>query len=81
MKTFSTHDIYLATALKLSGFNFLKIEREINGKGLFIIEDKPERSQYVEDYFSGKLSGSYKSFVNTWRDLKALIWEMKVSER
>jgi hypothetical protein len=79
-QTFSTSDIYLASALKISGFKMLDLKMNGNRRGTFIFEDKPERPQYVRDYFSGELTGSLKDFSNAWSDLKSLVSEMETEK-
>lgn len=79
-KSFETHDLYLAAALKISGFRFIRLKLNQRGRGSFIFEDKDNRSQIVEDFFSGKLSGSLKAFTNAWADLKNLFYEMESME-
>lgn len=74
--TFQTHDLYLASALKLSGFRLLDLKKDHNGRGLFVFEDRPDRANYVRHYFDGELTGSLKGFASVWADLKALINEM-----
>ena len=81
MKTFETHDIYLATALKIHGFKLLDLKGDGRGKGIFIFEDRENRSQFVRDYFSGDLIGSLKAFSNAWADLKSLVNEMEMERR
>ena len=76
LKTFETHDLYLAAALKLSNFRLIDLKRNSNGLGVFIFEDCPNRAEYVKQYFSGELTGSLKGFSNAWSDLKSLISEM-----
>ncbi len=76
MKTFDTHDLYLAAALKLHGFKIVDLKRDGNGRGIFVFEDRPDRAKYVRDYFSGELQGSLKYFSNAWSDLKSLVNEM-----
>ena len=76
MKTFETHDLYLAAALKIHGFKIINLKRDANGRGVFIFEDRPDRSNYVRGYFSGELQGSLKGFSNGWSDLKSLINEI-----
>lgn len=71
-RVFETHDLYLASALKILGFKLLNL-RKNGGRGIFIFEDRPDRSQYVRGYFSGELSGSLKQFSNAWSDLKSLV--------
>jgi len=77
MKTFDTHDLYLAVALKLHGFRLIKIERDGKGRGSFVFEDREDRSRYVQEYFSGELTGSLKFYASTWKDLKGLLYEMQ----
>jgi hypothetical protein len=75
MKTFETHDLYLSSALKINGFHLIDLKKDQKGKGLFVWEDRPDRSKYVRDYFSGELHGSLKNYVDAWSALKALITE------
>ena len=77
--TFSTHDLYLASALKIFKFRLLDVKKELTGKGLFIFEDRPERVNLVREYFSGDLQGSLKAFANAWSDLRNLVNEVEVS--
>ena len=79
-KTFETHDLYLAAALKIHGFNIINLRRSCNGRGVFIFEDQQSRSEYVKGYFSGELAGSLKAFSNAWSDLKGLINEMEMEK-
>jgi hypothetical protein len=74
-KTFETHDLYLSAALKICGFRLLDLKKDSKGKGLFVWEDKPERPQYVRNYFSGVLEGSLKAYVDAWSSLKSLLIE------
>jgi hypothetical protein len=80
-KTFETHDLYLAAALKIHGFKIIDLKRNGTGRGIFIFEDQPDRSNYVRNYFSGELLGSLKAFSNAWADLKSLINEMEIGKR
>ena len=77
MKTFDTHDIYLATALKLHGFKLINFVSDGKGRGSFVFEDKEDRPRYVQEYFSGELTGSLKSYASIWKDLKSLLYEMR----
>ena len=78
-KTFETHDLYLAAALKIHGFRIVDLKRNNGtGRGVFIFEDRPTRPQFVKDYFNGELTGSLKAFSNAWSDLKSLISEMEM---
>ena len=79
-KTFETHDLYLAAALKIHGYKIINLRRNGNGRGIFIFEDRPDRSQFVKGYFSGELTGSLKGFSNAWSDLKGLISEMEMEK-
>jgi hypothetical protein len=79
-KTFQTHDLYLASALKIHGFKIVDLKRNENGRGIFVFEDKPDRAQFIRAYFSGELTGSLKAFSNAWADLKSLISEMEMEK-
>ncbi len=79
-KTFETHDLYLAAALKIHGFKVMNLRRSANGRGVFIFEDQQSRPEYVKNYFSGELAGSLKAFSNAWADLKSLINEMEMEK-
>ena len=74
-KTFQTSDLYLAPALKLSGFKLLDLDKDKRGWGIFIFEDQPNRVRCVKDYYSGDLVGSLKLFSNIWADLKSMVSE------
>jgi hypothetical protein len=81
MKTFQTHDLYLSSALKISGFRLIDLKKDQTGKGIFIFEDRIDRPQIVRGYFSGELTGSLKAFSNAWADLKSLINEIEMDKR
>ena len=74
-KTFQTHDLYLAAALKINSFRLIDLKRDERGRGVFIFKDQLNRAKIVTDYFSGELFGSLKAFSNAWADLKALVSE------
>lgn len=80
-KTFETHDLYLASALKIHGFKIVDIRRNGSGRGIFVFEDQANRFDLVKNYFSGDLSGSLKAFSNAWADLKSLVSEMEMEKR
>ncbi len=80
LRTFETHDLYLAAALKIHNFKIIDLKRNGNGRGIFIFEDQSTRPQYVKNYFSGELTGSLKAFSNAWADLKSLISEMEMEK-
>jgi len=77
LSTFRTNDLYLAAALKLSGFKLVDLERQGDGRGTFVFQDRPDRTQWVRNYYSGDLQGSLKLFSSIWADLKALVVEME----
>ena len=81
MPTFGTHDLYLASALKLSGFRLLDLKKDQNGRGLFIFQDRSDRPNFVQGYFSGELTGSLKGFSNAWADLKSLLNEIDMEKK
>jgi len=81
MKPFETHDLYLASALKINGFRLFDLKRDEKGRGIFIFEDRDDRPQLVKNYFSGDLIGSLKAFSNAWADLKSLVNEIEMERR
>lgn len=80
MRPFETHDLYLASALKINGFRLFDLKRDERGRGIFIFENQPHRPLIVKNYFSGELIGSLKGFSNAWADLKSLINEMEMEK-
>lgn len=80
MKIFQTHDLYIASALKIYGFKLIDLIKDSKGRGIFIFEDRTDRQQIVKAYFSGELKGSLKAFSNTWADLKSLVNEIEMEK-
>jgi hypothetical protein len=78
--TFGTRDLYLAAVLKLSGFRLVDLKKDQNGRGLFIFQDRSDRPNIVQRYFSGELTGSLKGFSNAWADLKSLVSQIQVEK-
>jgi hypothetical protein len=76
-KSFETHDLYLASALKICGFRLINLKFDEKGRGSFVFEDRNDRFQVVRGYFSGELKGSLKDFSNAWADLKSLLIAMQ----
>ncbi|MBS3919870.1 MAG: hypothetical protein KG012_13385 [Deltaproteobacteria bacterium] len=81
LKTFQTHDLYLASALKIKGFKLINLRKDERNHGIFIFEDCDDRPQLVKNYFSGELTGSLKAFSNAWADLKSLVNEIEMEEK
>ena len=79
-KTFQTSDLYLSSALKITGFRLLDLKRDDRGRGIFVFEDRLDRPEVVKDYFSGELTGSLKAFSNAWADLKSLVNEIEIEK-
>ncbi len=79
MKTYQTHDLYAASALKINSFVLIDLIRDEKGRGIFVFQDRDDRPRIVRDYFSGQLTGSLKGFANAWADLKALVNEMEMN--
>ncbi len=78
---FETSDLYLAAALKLSGFRLVDLKTDGRGKGIFVFLDREDRPRFVKNYFSGELTGSLKSFSNAWSDLKSLVNQIEMEKR
>jgi hypothetical protein len=78
--SFRTHDLYLASALKIHGFRLIDIQ-QASGRGIFIFEDRSDRTKMVHSFFNGELTGSLKNFINAWSDLKGLLVEMGMDRK
>jgi len=59
----------------------IDLERTDDGRGTFIFEDRPDKTQWVRNYYSGNLQGSLKLFSSVWADLKALGVEMEMENQ
>ena len=79
-RIFQTSDLYLASALKVNAFRLIDLRKDERGRGVFIFEDRPDRSHLVKGYFSGELTGSLKGFSNAWADLKSLVNEIEMEK-
>jgi len=71
-KIFESSDIYLTAALLCTGARLIGL-RKMGDRGIFILEDFPEREERVRQYFTGELEGSFKQIANYWSDLKGMI--------
>jgi Domain of unknown function (DUF5659) len=78
MQAFQTTDLYLASALKISGFRLIDLKRDEKDRGVFFFEERSDRPQIVRKYFSGELMGSLKAFSNAWADLKSLVNQIEI---
>jgi predicted RNA-binding protein YlxR (DUF448 family) len=76
-KSFQTTDLYLASALKISGFRLIDLKKNSTGRGIFLFQNRSDKEEIIKKYFSGELSGSLKAFANPWADLKALVNEIE----
>lgn len=66
MTEYNTTDIVLAAALKLKGFNMLRIDVE-GSKGTFVFEDVDKN--VLQDFDLGKITVEPVAFNNTIRQL------------
>jgi hypothetical protein len=74
--TYTTGDLYLAAVLRINGFKLIKCKKDERGKGIFIFEDKDDRSALIQKYFAGELNGNLKSYVSAWKDLKGILYSI-----
>lgn len=68
---FSTGDLSLAAFLKVKRFKLIRIDRENNGKGLFIFLDQPDRQKLIMSFLNGEESVEPTSYLEAQRNLKA----------
>ena len=68
--TFSTTDLSLAAYLKVKGFRLLKVDRNDNGKGLFVFEDRSNREELILVFLNQDARVEPISYIETQRNLK-----------
>ena len=68
---FPTRDIYLATILKQSGVNLVRVENH-SGRGIFVFQETEKIRDLVSKYFNGSLRLDPKGLFETWKSLKAI---------
>jgi len=70
---FSTRDLYLATAIKESGFPILRVEG--NGRqGIFVFKASEKIEGLIADYFNGELRVDPRGLFETWKALKSMAY-------
>ncbi len=68
---FSTRDIYLATVIKQSGIQIIKVENN-GGRGIFVFKASEKIEGIISGYFNNELQLDPKSLFETWKSLKAM---------
>lgn len=68
---FSTSDIALSAALKISEFKLLRVNRD-GSKAVFVFEDKPKRPEMVMRFINREMTVEPLRFMEEVRNLKSL---------
>ena len=66
---FETNDLGIATWLKFKGMEIKTMVKDRN-KTKFVFIDKPERKEWIRNYFNGKAMVDALTYKNLLRDLK-----------
>ena len=74
METYRTSDFYLAAFLKAKGLRLLDKQR-MEGKVIFIFNDRPDRKALIQEFFNDGVVG-VAAFKNAIQDLKTIVFSM-----
>jgi hypothetical protein len=70
---FRTSDLALTAYLMLCGYTVRKIETDGQGKGTFVLDDRPERPGRVLEFFNRKAAVEPLAFLDQLKTLKSLL--------
>lgn len=68
--TYSVTDLRLAAFLKIKGFKLLRIDRGVNGKGVFVFRNQPNREKLIMSFLNQEESVEPITYIETQRNLK-----------
>ena len=71
--TYTTRDLPIASALKASGANVVRVDRDPQGRGHFVFADKEKCGQIVLEYLNRELTLDAKALFDAQRDLKTML--------
>lgn len=72
---FSTDNFVLAIFLKTSKCNLLHINKQNSKRSFFNFEDTPKRQRLTQKFWGGKARVEPRSFYNSQRELKTLLYD------
>lgn len=72
--SFITSDFYTAAFLLAGGYRLCGIDKADSRRFRFVFDDRPDRVQFVEGYFSGLVDVNAKDFVSAIKELKSLMY-------
>ena len=70
---FPVSDFYIAAFLICAGLELVRTERVSAGRVVFMLRDKPQRAQMVQDFYSHKSQIDPLAYKDSIVNLKALI--------
>jgi len=76
---FSTDNFPLAVFLKTKGCKYLQISKDNPRHAIFHFDDSPKREKLTNDYWADKALVEPKSYYNTQRELKTLLYDSSYS--
>lgn len=68
--TYSVTDLRLAAFLKIKGFKLLRIDKSVNGKGVFVFEDQSNREKLIMSFLNQEEHVEPIAYIETQRNLK-----------
>lgn len=71
---YKTSDFYFAATLRALGFEIVEVTRD-KGRSTFHFGNIEYVDVIRDDYFNGKCSGDYKTFVEAIKELKTRIYD------
>jgi len=72
-ETYETSDFYLASFLRANGFRIVDTRKE-GRRVTFVFEDCPKRQQLITSYYNGEGTVNPLSFVDSMKNMKALVY-------
>lgn len=69
-KNFTTYDLNLSAVLVAHGFILEEVEKNINGKSLFIFEDTETLKKLIDKYWKGKLKMNPQDLFTSLKVIK-----------
>jgi len=76
---FSTDNFALAVFLKAKGCKYLQISKDNPRHAIFHFEETLKREKLTNDYWEGNALVEPKSYYNTQRELKTLLYDSSYS--
>lgn len=73
---YETTDLWISAFILSCSGKMLKTYRQ-NGRVVFVFEDKEKSEKLVQDYLTEKAKVSAKKFVDAFRGIKSLLYQVQ----